>query len=66
MTLSLSPAAGFNGQMSPEAVPAKDFKHLPEPIPLDQTIETKAASAAPAPDMGHDSEHEWMLRFSAG
>jgi hypothetical protein len=52
--------------MSPEATPAKDFTRLPEPIPLDQTIETKAASDAPAPDMGHDTDGDWMLRFAAG
>lgn len=52
--------------MTREPPPARDFTRLPKPIPVTEMIETKAASDAPAPDMGHDSEHEWMLRYSSG
>jgi len=44
----------------------RDFRHLPEPIPLEATTTGKPASDAPSPDFGRDPDHEWMLRFSSG
>jgi hypothetical protein len=48
-----------------EAVGSAKYRKLPEPIRLDQVTTTKPASDAPAPDMGRDPDHEWMLRFGA-
>jgi hypothetical protein len=47
-------------------VPASRYRKLPEPIRLDQVTTTQPASDAPAPDLGRDPDHDFMLRFGAG
>ena len=42
-----------------------DFRHLPEPIALEDTIAEKDVRDAPDPDFGRDPNHEWMLRYGA-
>lgn len=39
-----------------------DFRHLPEPIRLDQMIATQEVDPAPDPRMGRDTDTEFMLR----
>lgn len=49
---------------SPEQ-PARDvadFRHLPEPIRLEDTIAEQDVRPVPDPDGGRDPNHEWMLR----
>ena len=43
-----------------------DFRELPEPIRLDETITSQASSDVPDPTMGRDAETEWLLRYAAG
>lgn len=45
--------------------PAADFRTLPEPIALEDTIAEKDVRFAPDPDFGRDPNHEWMLRHLA-
>lgn len=47
----------------PDAV---DYRELPEPIPLEDTIATQEIREAPDPTMGRDSETEFLLRHAAG
>lgn len=44
------------------ATPVTDFRTLPEPIRVEDTIAEKDVREAPDPDFGRDSNHEWMLR----
>jgi len=43
-----------------------DFRELPEPIRLDETITSQEAFDAPDPNAGRDADTEWLLRNSAG
>ncbi len=45
---------------------ATDYRELPEPIRLDETITSQEASDPPDPTMGRDAETEWLLRNAAG
>jgi hypothetical protein len=44
------------------ARPAADYRTLPEPIPLADTITTQETRDAPDPTMGRDTETEFLLR----
>lgn len=46
----------------PPAAPAADFRRLPEPIALEDTVPGHDVRDAPDPDGGRDPNHEWMLR----
>lgn len=41
---------------------AQDFRRLPEPIRLEDTVTTQEAREVPDPTMGRDAETEWLLR----
>ena len=45
---------------------APDYRVLPEPIDLDETVASQEASAAPDPTGGRDADAEWLLRNAAG
>ncbi|MGH3425831.1 MAG: hypothetical protein ACRDO8_13950 [Nocardioidaceae bacterium] len=38
------------------------YKHLPEPVELADTIATKETDPPPDPQLGRDTEREFMLR----
>ena len=46
--------------------PAARYRHLPEPIDLDRTIETQETEPARDPQGGLDTERDFMLRYGAG
>ena len=45
---------------TPDASP--DFRHLPEPVKLEETVAAQDVRPVPDPDGGRDPNHEWMLR----
>lgn len=47
-------------QQAPQ--PAADFRRLPEPIALEDTVAGQDVRPVPDPDGGRDPNHEWMLR----
>ena len=49
---------GPRDQLDPER-----FKHLPEPVRLDETVTTKDESAVPDPEAGRDTDRDFMLRY---
>ena len=55
---------GKAGQRAPRD--AADYRELPEPIRLEQTITSQEACDAPDPTMGRDAETEWLLHNAAG
>jgi len=55
------------GTPSPEPQhDAKDFRSLPEPIRLEDTVSAQEVREAPDPAMGRDADTEWLLRYGAG
>jgi hypothetical protein len=42
------------------------FKHLPEPIRLEDTVEGKDTRAARDPEGGRDTDTDFMIRYSGG
>jgi hypothetical protein len=40
------------------------YRHLPEPIDIEETISTKEVDPAPDPEAGRDSERDFMLRYA--
>jgi hypothetical protein len=40
------------------------FKHLPEPIRLEDTVETKETRVARDPEDGRDTDRDFMIRYS--
>ncbi|MBF0689565.1 MAG: heme biosynthesis protein HemY [Cellulomonas sp.] len=48
----------------PPAEPGTDFRRLPEPIALEDTVATQDVRDAPDPDGGRDPNHEWMIRHA--
>ena len=45
---------------------AEDFRMLPEPVPLEDTVTTQETREAPSPTMGRDADTEWLLKYGAG
>ncbi|RPF27790.1 heme biosynthesis protein HemY [Georgenia muralis] len=45
---------------------AKDFREMPDPVRLEDTVTTQATSDAPDPTMGRDADTEWLLKYGAG
>ena len=45
---------------------AADFRQLPEPVRLEDTVTSLEVESAPDPTMGRDAETEWLLRNAAG
>jgi hypothetical protein len=44
--------------------PESRFRHLPEPIRLEDTIATQDTDPPPDPRAGHDTELEFLLRYN--
>jgi hypothetical protein len=42
------------------------FKHLPEPIRLEDTVESKDTRTARDPEDGRDTDRDFMIRYSGG
>jgi hypothetical protein len=40
------------------------FKHLPEPVRLEDTVETKDTHVARDPEGGRDTDRDFMIRYS--
>ncbi len=40
------------------------FRRLPDPVRLEDTVETKEATPAPDPAGGRDGERDFMLRYA--
>lgn len=53
---------GTEPRDQPPVDPAADFRHLPEPIALADTVPGQDVGPVPDPDGGRDPNHEWMLR----
>lgn len=47
-----------------EREPAVDYRHLPEPVRLEDTIAQVASTPPPDPQMGRDTEAEFVLRHA--
>ncbi|GAA2723296.1 heme biosynthesis protein HemY [Cellulomonas aerilata] len=45
---------------------AQDFRELPDPVRLEDTVSTQATNDAPDPTMGRDADTEWLLKYGAG
>ncbi len=46
------------------ADPSDRYRHLPEPVRLEDTVSTKDPDPAPDPDSGRDPERDFMLRYA--
>jgi hypothetical protein len=42
------------------------FKHLPEPVKLEDTVESQETEVARDPDGGRDPERDFMIRWAGG
>ncbi len=52
---------------APEEAQVSDrYRHLPEPVHLEDTIATKDPDPAPDPNGGRDPDRDFMLRYGAG
>lgn len=40
------------------------YRHLPEPVRLEDTLAVKDTAPVPDPDSGRDPERDFMLRYS--
>ena len=47
------------------AEPRPDYRRLPEPIDLDETIATHETDPPPDPAGGRDPDRDFMLRYGA-
>ena len=45
---------------------AEDFRQLPEPVRVEDTVTSLEVEDAPDPTMGRDADGEWLLRNAAG
>lgn len=45
---------------------AQRFKQLPEPIKLEDTVESQETDAARDPEGGRDTDRDFMIRYSGG
>ncbi|HEY3632575.1 MAG TPA: hypothetical protein VGL21_16850 [Jatrophihabitantaceae bacterium] len=53
----------------PDAEPdtgSERFKHLPEPIRLEDTVESKDTRVARDPEDGRNTDTDFMIRYSGG
>lgn len=48
-----------------QAVPAPDYRHLPEPVDLEDTVATHETDPPPDPTGGRDTDRDFMLRYAA-
>jgi hypothetical protein len=42
------------------------FKRLPEPVKLEDTVESQETDAARDPEGGRDTDRDFMIRYSGG
>jgi hypothetical protein len=42
------------------------FKKLPEPVRLEDTVESKDTRTARDPEAGHDTDRDFMIKYSGG
>jgi hypothetical protein len=60
----------MNDEQRPPAEPPPaerpDYRHLPEPVDLDDTIASHETDPAPDPEGGRNTERDFMLRYGAG
>jgi hypothetical protein len=54
-----------DAEVEPDRGPER-FKHLPEPVRLEDTIESQETESARDPDGGRDPERDFMIRWSGG
>ena len=45
---------------------AQRFKQLPEPVRLEDTVESQETQAARDPESGRDTDRDFMIRYSGG
>jgi hypothetical protein len=45
---------------------AQRFKRLPEPVKLEDTVESQETDAARDPEGGRDTDRDFMIRYSGG
>ncbi len=45
---------------------ADRFKRLPEPVRLEDTVESHATETARDPEGGRDTDRDFMIRYSGG
>lgn len=45
---------------------AQRFKKLPEPVKLEDTVESQETDAARDPEGGRDTDRDFMIRYSGG
>ena len=45
---------------------AHRFKRLPEPVRLEDTVESQETGAARDPEGGRDTDRDFMIRYSGG
>ena len=55
--------AGEN-QTGQRTQPSDRYRHLPDPVRLEDTVATKDTGPAPDPDSGRDPERDFMLRYA--
>jgi hypothetical protein len=56
-----------HGNPTPPAQPDPDrFKHLPEPIRLQDTVTSQETSPVPDPEGGRNTDTDFILRYGAG
>lgn len=41
------------------------YRHLPEPVRLEETITSQETDPAPDPDGGRDPDRDFLLRYAA-
>ncbi len=47
-----------------EQDPREGFRHLPEPVRLEDTITSQDTEPAPDPDGGRNPERDFLLRYA--
>jgi hypothetical protein len=53
-------------EQRPAAEQPVDYRHLPKPVDLEDTIATHDTDLPPDPEGGRDTERDFMLRYGAG
>ncbi|NLT54361.1 MAG: heme biosynthesis protein HemY [Actinomycetales bacterium] len=43
--------------------PRRRWRTLPDPIPVEELTASHPSHAPVDPELGHDANHEWMLRY---
>jgi hypothetical protein len=53
-------------EVSPDAAEAsaRDYRHLPAPVRVEDTLATTDAEPVPDPEAGRDTDRDFLLRYS--